>query len=43
MQAKKCLEVGVFTGYSALWIAMGMPEDGKLYALDIDKEHAEVA
>jgi O-methyltransferase len=36
--AKKALEVGTFTGYSALCIALGLAEDGELIALDIDEE-----
>ncbi len=38
MGARRAIEVGTFTGYSALCIALGLPEDGKLYALDIDEE-----
>ena len=36
--AKTCVEVGVFTGYSSLCTALALPEDGKLYALDISEE-----
>jgi len=42
MNAKKCLEVGVFTGMSSLCIAMGLPDDGKLLALDVSEEWASV-
>ena len=35
--AKKGIEIGVFTGYSALCMAEGLPENGKLYALDINE------
>lgn len=38
MGVKKALEVGTFTGYSALCIALGLAEDGELIALDIDEE-----
>ncbi|MEM7416720.1 MAG: class I SAM-dependent methyltransferase [Gemmatimonadota bacterium] len=38
MQAKKALEVGTFTGYSALCIAQGLVEGGSLLCLDIDDE-----
>lgn len=40
--AKKTLDVGVFTGYSALTIAMALPEDGKVIACDISEEYANV-
>ena len=36
--AHRAIEVGTFTGYSALCIAQGLPEDGLLIALDIDDE-----
>ena len=38
MGAKTALEIGTFTGYSALCIALGLPEGGRLIALDIDEE-----
>ncbi len=38
----KGIEVGVFTGYSALSVAMGLPEDGRLVALDISEEWTNV-
>ena len=43
MRPKKCLELGVFTGYSALCMALGLPEDGRLIALDISEEFTSVA
>ncbi len=43
MNAKKALEIGVFTGYSALWIASGLPADGKLIACEINEEWAKLA
>lgn len=36
--ARKCLEVGTFTGYSALSVALALPEDGRLVACDISEE-----
>ncbi len=41
-KAKKGIEVGVFTGYSALCMAEGLPEDGKLLALDISEEYTSL-
>lgn len=36
--ARRCLEVGTFTGYSALACALALPRDGELVALDISEE-----
>ena len=41
--AKNCIEVGVLTGSSALSIARGLGEGGKLYALDISEYHTNIA
>tara|TARA_B100002049_G_scaffold229289_1_gene204860 strand:+ start:206 stop:862 length:657 start_codon:yes stop_codon:yes gene_type:complete len=38
-----CLEIGTFTGFSALTIALALPMDGKLVVLDKDKETIKVA
>jgi caffeoyl-CoA O-methyltransferase len=43
LRAKKTLEVGVFTGYSALWVSMGLPDDGRIIACDISEEYTTVA
>lgn len=40
--ASKTLEVGVFTGYSALWVALGLPDDGCVVACDISEEYTAV-
>ena len=41
--AKNVLEVGTFTGYSALSMAMGLPADGKITTLDIEPEYTDIA
>jgi caffeoyl-CoA O-methyltransferase len=41
--AKKILEVGTLAGYSTIWMAKALPEDGRLITLEIDPHHAEVA
>ncbi len=41
--AKKILEMGTLGGYSTIWMARALPENGKLVTLEIDKKHAEVA
>jgi len=40
---KKCIEIGVFTGYSSICIAKGLQDDGKLYALDTSEEFTSIA
>jgi caffeoyl-CoA O-methyltransferase len=41
--AKKILEVGTLAGYSTIWMARALPEDGQLISLEIDPHHADVA
>jgi len=41
--AKRVLEIGTFTGYSALAMAMAMPEDGKVVACDVSEEWTAIA
>ena len=40
--ARKALEVGTFTGYSALRVALALPADGKLVACDVSEEWTAV-
>ena len=40
--ARRAIEVGTFTGYSALCIARGLPEDGELICCDISEEWTSV-
>lgn len=41
--AKRILEIGMFTGYSTLMMAEGLPEDGKLITCDRDPNIKEIA
>ncbi len=41
--ARRAVEVGVFTGYSSLCIARGLPADGTLLACDVSEEWTSVA
>jgi len=41
--AKKILEIGTLGGYSTIWMARALPENGTLTTLEIDNKHAAVA
>lgn len=41
--ARRILEVGTLGGYSTIWLARALPEDGKLITLELKPEHAEIA
>jgi caffeoyl-CoA O-methyltransferase len=41
--ARRILEIGTFTGYSALAMALALPEDGRLFTLDVNKEWTDTA
>jgi caffeoyl-CoA O-methyltransferase len=43
IDARRCLEVGVFTGYSSLATALALPEGGHLVACDVSEEWTSVA
>lgn len=40
---RKTIEIGTFTGYSALCVATAMPPDGKLVACDVSEEYTSIA
>lgn len=41
--ARRTLEVGVFTGYSSLSVALALPEDGRIVACDVSEEWTAIA
>jgi len=41
--ARRILEIGTLGGYSTIWLARAVPEDGRVVTLEIDPHHAEVA
>lgn len=43
MQARSIIEIGTFTGYSALWMALALPAEGRLLTCDINEDYLAVA
>jgi len=41
--ARRCLEIGTFTGYSSLAVALALPPDGTLLCCDVSDEYTQVA
>ncbi len=41
--AKRCLEIGTFTGYSALAVALALPPGGKIVCCDVSEEWTSIA
>ncbi|MCQ2262917.1 MAG: O-methyltransferase [Bacteroidales bacterium] len=42
MQAQNVLEIGTYTGYSALCLAEGLSENGQLHTIEVDEEREEM-
>jgi caffeoyl-CoA O-methyltransferase len=43
MGARRYLEIGTFTGYSALAVALALPSDGRVVCCDVSREYTDVA
>ena len=43
VSARRCLEIGTFTGYSALAVAQALPPDGRIIACDVNPETTAIA
>ena len=41
--ARRCIEVGTFTGYSSLAVALALPDDGRITACDVSEEWTQIA
>ena len=43
LDARRCLEIGTFTGYSSLAVALALPEDGTIVCCDVSEEYTDIA
>jgi predicted O-methyltransferase YrrM len=43
LDARRCLEIGTFTGYSSLAVALAMPDDGRIVCCDVSAEFTAIA
>jgi caffeoyl-CoA O-methyltransferase len=43
IDARRCIEIGVFTGYSSLAVALALPPDGRILACDVSEEWTAIA
>jgi len=43
MNAQSYLEIGTFTGYSTLWMALAMPDDAQITTIDLSARHLDLA
>ena len=41
--ARRCLEIGTFTGYSSLSVALALPPDGRIVCCDVSEEFTSIA
>jgi predicted O-methyltransferase YrrM len=41
--ARRILEIGTLGGYSTIWLARALPDDGRIVTLELEAKHAEVA
>ena len=42
-RARRVLEVGTLGGYSTIWLARGIPDDGRVVTLELEQQHADLA
>ncbi len=43
IKARRVVEIGTLGGYSGIWLARALPEDGRLISLEVDPERAMIA
>jgi predicted O-methyltransferase YrrM len=43
LDARRCIELGTFTGYSSLVVALAMPPDGRIVCCDVSEEWTSIA
>ena len=43
IQARRCIEIGTFTGYSSISVARALPADGRMICCDVSEEYTKIA
>jgi predicted O-methyltransferase YrrM len=43
LQPRRVLEIGTLGGYSTIWMARALPEGGRIFSLEFNPRHADVA